>query len=101
MKTDHDAVDDDEEQVAVDTHENVELVVKTATVEFVEDLHPDEHVEDDGVELQFFGFDGCVVAEDGTTGEVEDENDDELEDGLTDDHFPHLNLLVLVGIDGR
>lgn len=74
---------------------HVELVVETTAVELVEDLHPDEHVEDDGVELEFLRGDGGVVAEDRVASEVENQDDDDLEDGLADDHLPHLNLLVV------
>lgn len=90
LPRDHDDVDDDEEGVAVNAFEDVAVVVETATVEFVEDLHPDEGVEDDCVELCLDDRVGGVVAEDGSTGEVEDKGDDELVDGLTDDHFPHV-----------
>lgn len=100
LQTDHDGVDEDEEQVAVDADEDVELVVESAAVELVEDLHPDKHVEDDSVELELFGGDGGVVAEDGVAGEVENQDDDDLEDGLADDHLPHLGLLV-VKVKGR
>lgn len=100
MQTDHDGVDEDEEQVAVDADKHVELVVETTAVELVEDLHPDEHVEDDGIELELFGRDGGVVAEDGVAGKVENQDDDDLEDGLADDHLPHLGLLE-VRVNGR
>jgi hypothetical protein len=75
----------------VDADKNIELVVKTSAVEFVEDLHPDKDIEDDGVELELLALDARVVVEDGTTGEVENENDDQLEDGLANDHLPHVH----------
>lgn len=90
LESDHDAVDEDEEQVAVDADKDVKLVVEASAVEFVEDLHPDEDVEDDGVELELFGLEAGVVVKDGAAGEVENEDNDQLEDGLTDDHLPHL-----------
>jgi len=48
---DHDDRDGDEEVVVLHTRENVELVVETAVVELVEDLHPDESVEDERADL--------------------------------------------------
>ena len=48
---DHDNGDGDEEVVVLHTGEDVELVVEAAVVELVEDLHPDEGVEDDGADL--------------------------------------------------
>lgn len=84
----------------MDADEDVELVVETTAVELVEDLHPDEHVEDYGIELELLRGDGGVVAEDGVASEVENQDDDDLEDGLADDHLPHLVLLV-VDVEGR
>merc|ERR1712093_927916 len=88
LSADHDTVDADEEVVAVNTSEDVELVVQTTVVELVKDLHPDEGVEDHGGELEVLFF---VVAEDLRAGEVEDEGNGQLEDGLTDDHLPHVH----------
>ena len=85
---DHDD-DADEEPVAEDTFKHVELVVEAAVVEDVEDLHPDEAVEDEGVELELYVRVGKVVAEDIATGKVEHEDDGDLVDVLTHDLLPH------------
>lgn len=50
----HQNIDHDKPRVLPNTLEDIELVVQPATVEFVEDLHPYEGVEDNGVELQSF-----------------------------------------------
>lgn len=91
LSSNHDAVDTDEEEVALETSKDVELVVETTVVELVEDLHPDESVKDHGVELKLLGWVGSVILEDLGSGKVEDEGDNELEDGLTDDHLPHVD----------
>ena len=51
LTTDHDAVDPDEPKVAVDALEDIEFVVETSVVELVEDLHPNESVENHGGQL--------------------------------------------------
>ncbi|KZL80213.1 hypothetical protein CI238_06569 [Colletotrichum incanum] len=91
LGADHDAVDNDEEVVAVNALKDVELVIETTVVEFVEDLHPDKSVEDHGVELKLLVLVEGVVAEDGVTSEVQDERGGQLEDGLPDDHLPHVD----------
>lgn len=54
----------------------------------VENLHPDESIEDQGSQLimLFLSF----VAEDLVTCEIQDECDDQLEDSLADNHLPHV-----------
>ncbi len=89
--TNHDAVDANEEVVVLQTSENVELVIQTTIVELVEDLHPNESVENHGVELKLLCRVAQVVLEDSTSSEVEDESDNQLEDSLTDDHLPHVH----------
>ena len=84
LTTHHDAVDNDEEEIAVQASEDVEAVIQSSVVELVEDLHPDEGVEHNGSPLVF-----GVVEEVATFGEVEDEGDGELENCLADDHLPH------------
>src|ERR1700733_1020622 len=51
LATDHDAVDSNEPEIAMHAFENIEFVVESATVELVEDLHPDEGVENHGIKL--------------------------------------------------
>jgi len=43
--------DTDEEKVAEDPLEHVEFVIETSVVENIEDLHPDEAVENDSIKL--------------------------------------------------
>ena len=71
----------------MDTFEDVELVIETTIVEFVEDLHPDESVEDHSVEL----FLTCAGSKDFIACKVEHECDDELVDRLACDHLPHVD----------
>jgi hypothetical protein len=90
LETNHEDVNEDEELVAVNALENVELVVQTSVVKLVEDLYPDEGVENDGIELERLFLNVLVVSKDGRSGEVQNEGDDKLEDGLPDDHLPHV-----------
>lgn len=96
LGADHNAVDDDEEVVAVNTLKDVELIIQPTVVELVEDLHPHKGVEDHGVELELLVFVVGVIAEDGVAGEVEDQGSSQLEDCLADDHLPHVD-----GDEGR
>lgn len=90
LRAHHDEVDNDEEDVAVDALQDVELVVQAAVVELVEDLHPDEGVEHHSVELQHLIRVLGVVAQNLGSGEVQDERHRQLENGLPDDHLPHV-----------
>jgi hypothetical protein len=74
----------------VNTLKNVELVVETSVVEDVEDLHPDECVEDDSVQLELLVGIGEIVAENGATSEVENKDGSELVNILAHDLLPHL-----------
>lgn len=94
LETDHQEVDEDEELVAVDTLENVEFVIKSPVVEFVEDLHPNKGVENDCIKLQHLILAISVIVEDLWAGEVKSECDDKLENGLSDNHLPHLETAV-------
>ena len=81
--------DANEEPIAKDTLKHVELVVETPVVEDVEDLHPDEAIEDDCVELELLVGIGKFVAKDIATSEVKHEDDCDLVDVLTNDLLPH------------
>jgi hypothetical protein len=85
---DHDR-DADEKPVGEDALKHVNLVVDTAVVEDVEDLHPHKDVEDEGVELELLVGVREVVAENVSTGEVEHEDDSELVDVLAGHLLPH------------
>ncbi|CRK22699.1 hypothetical protein BN1723_012736 [Verticillium longisporum] len=87
---DHDTVDADEEGVALNAFEDIELIVKTTVVELVEDLHPDKRVEDHSVKLKLLLRVAGVVSEDAGASKVQDQCRRELEDGLADDHLPHV-----------
>lgn len=90
LPPDHDGVDDDEEPVARDALEDVEAVVQAAVAELVEDLQPDERVEDQRVEpLRLVLVVGNAVSEQRGAPEVEDEGDGELADNLAHDHLAH------------
>lgn len=49
-----------EDRVPVDTFEHVPLSVDLPGIDFVEELHHDEHVEHDGVVLWRWGVQGSV-----------------------------------------
>jgi hypothetical protein len=63
--------------------EYIQLIIETPVVVLVENLQPDEHVEDEGAHF-FLG-----VREELGPSEVEDEGRDNLIYCLSDDHFPH------------
>ncbi len=84
LTPDHDTVDPDEEPVPVQTSQDIEFVVQPAVVELVEDLHPDEGVEDDRAADILW-----IVEEFLPRAEVQDQGYGELEDGLSDYHLPH------------
>ena len=77
-------------------------------LELVEDLQPTKDVEDKREQALFLVVGNVdigvvdVVAEEGGAGEVENEGDDELADGLADDHLAHAGIdergCLLVGL---
>lgn len=93
LEDDGDDDDHPEHAVGEDVLKHVGLVVDLSGVELVEDLHEDEGVEDEGVVLGGFG----AVAKTATDGDVEEdgtlvdeeEEDEELEEGLADDVSEH------------
>jgi hypothetical protein len=48
LAANHDAVDTNEKPIAMQASEDIESIVQTSIVEFIEDLHPHEGVEHDG-----------------------------------------------------
>ena len=92
MATDHNGIDAQEEIVLEHALKDIELVVKTTVVKLVEDLHPNEGVEDDCVHLtskkparvileiipKYFG-----------SSKIEYKRHNELVDGLSNYHLPH------------
>ena len=90
LASNHDNVDDDEEKVAMYPFEDVELVVKAPIVELIEDLHPNESIEDHGIQ---FGLKLLIldrVLEDCRTAKIHHKCHDELVCSLSDDHLPHV-----------
>jgi len=82
---DHKESDGDEEWVSLNTAEHVQLIVQSATIEFVEKLQPDEGVERDGLH----GF-WCPTSEDLLAREIKNKGDDDLNYCLTKNHLPHV-----------
>lgn len=91
LAADHEAVDSQKPIVLEHAFEDVEVVVQSAVVELVENLHPDKRIEDDGVELEALLFLRAVkdIPKDMGSGEIEGERHSQLIDGLADNHFPH------------
>ena len=50
----HDDIQSDEVVVLVDVHKDVEFVVEAPVVVLIEDLQPNEHVEDDGAHFSLW-----------------------------------------------
>jgi hypothetical protein len=71
----------------VDPLEDIKMVVKTATVELIENLHLHEGIEYESVHPRLFLV--ALIRQDLGPSKVKDEGDDELVDGLSDYHFPH------------
>src|SRR5690349_19839032 len=67
--------------------EDVETIVKSTSIPLVENLHPDECVEDCALEPILLSC--CLIAEDTGASKVEDKSDCKLINGLTNDHLPH------------
>lgn len=91
LAADHEAVDSQKPIVLEHAFEDVEVVVQSAVVELVENLHPDKRIEDDGVELEVFLSLRAVkdISKDLVSGEIEGERHSQLIDRLADNHFPH------------
>lgn len=87
----HQDIDSHKPVVSVYSLEDVEPVVETSIVEFVENLHPNEGIENDRVHLRLqkiIVFQ--VVAEDTGPDKVKNEGNHQLVDRLADDHLPHV-----------
>jgi hypothetical protein len=89
LQTDDHEHNADEEPVAKYALKHIDLVIEASVIEDVEDLHPDEDIEDEGVELELLVGIREIVAEDVATSEVEHEDNGELVDVLTGDLLPH------------
>lgn len=85
LATNHNGQDRNQEVIAEESDKNVKLVVQSSVVEHVEDLEPDESVENNRADLAAIAFN----VENHGSGVVENECDDELIDGLSNDHLPH------------
>lgn len=86
--TSHDnKLDSDEPVVFEHALENIEPVVETSCVPLVENLHPDERVENGA--LKSLSLVGRLVTKNTRACEIENERDRELINGLSDDHLPH------------
>lgn len=91
LTANHQGIDSHKPVVLQDSLEDVKTVVETSIIEFVEDLHPDECVKDYRVHLRLQeGVVFHVVSKDTGSGEVENESDHQLVDGLSDNHLPHV-----------
>lgn len=76
LTANHQAIDSHKPVVFVHSLENVEPVVETSIIEFVEDLHPDERIKDYRVHLRLQEVVICkIVSKDTGSGEVKGESD--------------------------
>ena len=89
MQTDDHEYNANEEPVAKDTLKHIDLIIEASVVENVKNLHPDEDVEDEGVELQLLICVREVITEDISASEVEDKDDGKLVDVLASDLLLH------------
>lgn len=95
LSTNHDGVYDDKEPVACDALEDVEPIIQSPIAEFIEDLQPNESVEDQCVQSLFltlaYGRIGVVdmISKQRSPSEIEDKGDGQLADDLAHDHLAH------------
>lgn len=87
LTSNHDDIDDDEEPVVCNTFENVEFAIESSVVVLVENLQPDESVENKWLELLELNL--SIEVKDLSAGEMEDKSNDQLVDCLPDNHLPH------------
>jgi len=66
----------------------VELVVETAAIPLVEDLHEDKSIEHQCLQLILFMY--SLIRQDTDPSKIEDERNDKLENCLANDHLPHV-----------
>lgn len=100
LATNDNGLNEDKDLVVVEVLEDVEGVIDAATVELVEDLEENEGVEDHGAEdLEVVGGDvnitvlvGRLEVEELGAKVEEGQVEDDLEDGLADDHLPHVEV---------
>lgn len=57
-------------------------------LEFIENLHPNKGVEHQRLQLIHLLL--RLIIQDMRSGEMKNERSNELEDGLSDDHLPHV-----------
>jgi len=88
--------DDEEKFIVEEVFEHVSLLIfELPCIDFIEDLQQHEHVEEDGVVfacliIPIFNANGWGNTEELRTFEENDTEDEDLEETLTDDKFPHL-----------
>jgi len=70
---------------SLNARKHIDLVVESAAIDFVADLEPDESVEH-----HCFQCDVVPTGEYSSSAESKKENDCELDNGLSENHFPHI-----------
>lgn len=89
LPTYHQGVDYHEPSISQDPLEDIELVVQSTAVQLVENLHPDEGVEDDCVEFDLLPVDLGIILEDPVACKIQRETEGELVDRLPQHQLPH------------
>lgn len=82
-----DKLNANEKPISLHTFEYVEFVVESSIVVLIEYLHPNKSIEYQSRQLPLFAV--ALIREEGCPTEIQDECDNELKDGLPDDHLPH------------
>lgn len=82
--------DANERYVAMDIFEDIQVIVETTAVQCIENLHPEERIEYDGVQLSFQSEIRRIMSENERSVEVEYQRDSKLINGLANNHLPHL-----------
>jgi|SRR5579862_3797139 len=67
------------------TSEYIEFVVNPSAINLIGNLKPGKGIENNRFELQL-----GPISKNTQTGKVEDEDNDDLQDGLAQHHFPHI-----------
>ena len=85
LTTNHKNHDDDEEFVFRDSREDIESIIESTAIDFVENLKPYECIE-----YNCFHNDGVPCGEEMSAVKIKDKYNDKLNDRLTENHFPHV-----------
>jgi hypothetical protein len=89
LTTHHETVNAQKPVVFKHAFKDIEVIVQSAVVELVENLHPDKGIKDDGVELELLLGVMKDTPKNLFSSEIERQCHSQLIDCLANNHFPH------------